>query len=390
MPWKKLNPMDQKLLFIGDYLRDLYSFSELCARYGISRKSGYKWVERYEQDGMEGLADRSRRPQHHPWQLPYAVQQAIVRLRGSRRMQLGPKKIQARLRERYPDQPVPWLTTIYNTLKRAGAITPRRVRPRVAAAAPTDNSVKSPNGLWSADFKGQFTTRDGRWCYPLTVMDHSSRYLLECRALPGTRQAESRAVFERLFRHYGLPDRMRTDNGVPFASLGTAGLSRLSIWWIRLGIVPERIQPGQPQQNGRHERMHRTLKRAVAQPPAYNAQAQQRRFDEFRRQYNTERPHESLAQKTPASAYVPSTKPYPKRLPDLAYPSYMQTSRVSHNGLIYWNAWRIYIGYLLVGEDVGIEPIDDGLWTVHFGPIRLGTFDQRRLKCGEDYMTLKL
>lgn len=390
MPWKDLRPMDERVLFVADYVRELYDFTELCARYGVSRKTGYKWVDRYRHEGVEGLQERSRRPLSQPTQLPYAVQQAIIQLRGSRRTELGPKKIQTRLRERYPDQPVPSRTTIYNVLKRAGLITPRHLRRRVAPSGGIVDGIKVPNGLWSADFKGQFVTGDRRWCYPLTVMDHISRYLLGCRALPGTRGVETRAVFERLFRRYGLPERVRTDNGVPFASLGTAGLSRLSIWWIRLGIVPERIKPGNPQQNGRHERMHRTLKRAAAQPPAPNALAQQRRFDVFRRHYNAERPHEALAQRTPASLYTPSPRAYPERLPEMIYPSYMHPHRVCDTGLIYWNAWRIYVGYLLAGEHVGIEPVGDGVWNVHFGPVRLGGFDERNLKPGEDYLILKL
>jgi len=390
MPWKDLRPMDERVLFVADYVRELYDFTELCARYGVSRKTGYKWVERYRHEGAEGLQERSRRPLSQPTQLPYAVQQAIIQLRGSRRMELGPKKIQTRLRERYPDQPLPSRTTIYNVLKRAGLIAPRRLRRRVAPSGGVVDGIKVPNGLWSADFKGQFVTGDRRWCYPLTVMDHSSRYLLGCRALPGTRGVETRAVFERLFRRYGLPERLRTDNGVPFASLGTAGLSRLSIWWIRLGIVPERIKPGHPQQNGRHERMHRTLKRAAAQPPAPNARAQQQRFDVFRRHYNAERPHEALAQRTPASLYTPSPRSYPERLPEMIYASYTHPHRVCDTGLIYWNAWRIYVGYLLAGEHVGIEPVGDGIWNVHFGPVRLGGFDERNLKPGEDYLTLKL
>jgi putative transposase len=208
----------------------------------------------------------------------------------------------------------------------------------------------------------------------------------DCR----TRGIETRLAFERLFREYGLPNRIRTDNGVPFASAGTAGLSRLSIWWVRLGIVPERIAPGRPEQNGRHERMHRTLKRAAAQPPAPTKRALQRRFDVFRNHYNNERPHEALDQRPPASVYVPSTRPYPKRLPEIAYPSYCHCHRVCDSGLIYWNAWRIYVGYLLAGEHIGVEPVADGVWKVHFGPIYLGEFDETNLKRGEDYLTLKL
>ena len=390
MPWKDSRPMDERVLFVADYLRELYSFSELCARYRVSRKTGYKWIERYRQEGAEGLEERSRRPLGHPAQLPHALQQAIIELRGSRRTELGPKKIQARLRERYPAEPVPSRTTIYNVLKRAGLITSRRLRRRAARSGGISNSIQIPNALWSADFKGQFLTGDARWCYPLTVMDDSSRYLLDCRALPGTRTAPTRSAFERLFRHYGLPQRLRTDNGVPFASTGTAGLSRLSIWWIRLGIVPERIEPGRPQQNGRHERMHRTLKHATLQPPASNATVQQRRFDLFCQHYNAQRPHEALAQRTPASLYTPSLRPYPRRLPELTYPGYIHVHRVCSGGLIYWNAWQIYVGYLLAGEQVGVEAVDDGVWKVHFGPVCLGGFDERNAKKGEDYLNLKL
>ncbi len=382
--------MSQRVLFVADHLRSRHSFSELCARYEVSRKTGYKWVERYRSEGVTGLEERSRRPRAQPAQLPYAIQQSILELRGSRRAELGPKKIQARLQERYPDQVMPSRTTIYNVLKRAGMIPPRRLRRRVARAGRVQDGIKLPNGLWSADFKGQFLTGDGRWCYPLTVMDHASRYLLGCQTLPGTRRAETRTVFERLFRRYGLPERLRTDNGVPFASLGTAGLSRLSIWWIRLGIVPERIQPGRPQQNGRHERMHRTLKQAALRPPAANALIQQRRFDVFRRDYNADRPHEALEQRTPASLYRPSPRVYPEHLPEMNYSSYIHPHRVCHNGLIYWRTCRIYIGYLLAGECVGVEPVDDGLWNVHFGPVRLGQFDERLVKHGDDYLTLKL
>lgn len=390
MPWKDCKPMDERLLFVADYVRGISSFSNLCARYGVSRKTGYKWVSRYRLEGAEGLVQRSSRPLTRPTQIPYAVERAIIELRTNGRMELGPKKIQARLRERYPDRAPPSRTTIYNVLKRAGLVAPRHLRRRVAPARALTAEVNAPNVLWSADFKGQFLTGDRQWCYPLTVMDHSSRYLLGCRALPGTRTHETRQAFERLFRCYGLPQRLRTDNGVPFASLGTAGLSRLSIWWIRLGIVPERIQPGRPQQNGRHERMHRTLKAAVARPPASNVAAQQRRFDRFRHQYNLDRPHEALAQCTPASCYSASLRAYPKRLPEPTYPGYMVVNRVCDNGVIYWNNWRIYVAYLLAGEHVGIEATGDGIWTAHFGPVCLGSFDERSLKPGDDYLTLKL
>ncbi len=377
MPWKDITPMDEKMLFIADYLRQSASMTALCERYGISRKTGYKWVQRYRDDGVAGLHERSRRPQHSPEQVPYAIRQAVIALRQQGREPLGPKKIQALLRQRFPDQPPPSKTTLYRILHAAGLVPPRRRRRRVAPQAQPFAPVRAPNELWSADFKGQFKTRDGRWCYPLTVMDHSSRYLLACDGLVGTRSRDSRAVFERLFREFGLPARIRTDNGVPFASTAPGGLSRLSIWWIRLGIVPERIAPGKPQQNGRHERMHRTLKRAVTHPVSASLSHQQRQFDTFRWRYNHARPHEALDQRYPASCYAASPRAFPERLHTPSYPSYYTVRKVSRNGVLYWNSLRGYAGYLLADQWVGLEPIDTGVWEAYFGPVRLGRFDER-------------
>ena len=389
MPWIERKPMDEKLLLIADYLRQSADFATLCRRYGVSRKTGYKWVARYRDQGLPGLDERSRRPKVLPAQVPLIVRQAIIDLRGRCGMEQGPKKIQAVLRQRFPDQPVPCRTTIYNVLKQAGLVVPRSQRRRVTPAPGLLRPANTPNVLWSADFKGQFLMGNGQWCFPLTVMDHASRYLLGCQALPAVRQTESQAVFERLFREFGLPDRLRTDNGVPFASLGAAGLSRLSIWWIRLGIQPERITPGRPQQNGRHERMHRTLKRAVIQPPAQDAQAQQKRFERFCSEYNTQRPHEALGQRPPASVYAPSPRSFPRQLPEMLYPSTLHRHRVSSSGLIYWRRLRIYIGGVLAGQHIGLDAIADGVWDAYFGTVHLGRFDETTLKPGNDYLTLQ-
>lgn len=389
MPWKEVGPMDQKILFIGDYLRRCADFSELCERYGISRKTGYKWVGRYDSDSAEGLHERSRRPVNTS-PTPYALCQAVLELR-ARRHTPGPKKIQALLTERFDAELIPSKTTIYNILRRAGQIAPRRRRPRVGRSPGPLTPADQPNELWSADYKGQWKTADGRWCYPLTVMDHASRYLLGCQGLPGTRLRETQTVFERLFRQYGLPERIRTDNGVPFASLGVAGLSQLSVWWIRLGILPERIAPGQPQQNGRHERMHRTLKRDLGRPPAANLRRQQRELAVFRQEYNEQRPHEALGQRCPQACYRPSHRAYPERLPEPQYLPYLEVHRVAQNGLLYWRGLRIYVGYLLAGQLVGLEPVADAIWDVYFGPIRIGTFDQRNTKGRlDDYLTLNV
>lgn len=387
MPWKDVKPMDEKVLFIADYLRQVDCFSRLCERFGISRKTGYKWVERYGQGGVEALSERSHK-RHTQTETPYAVRQAILQLREQRDTP-GPKKIQALLGRQFAPEEIPSRSTIYNVLKRAGQIQPRRRVRKVSTVPGPLRSAAQPNELWSADYKGQFKTMDGRWCYPLTIMDHASRFLLGCEGLPGTRHEQTQQVFERLFQEYGLPQRIRTDNGVPFASIGVGNLSRLSVWWIRLGIRPERIAPGQPQQNGRHERMHRTLKRSLGRPPETDLKRQQRQLDNFRQYYNEQRPHEGLALLSPSTCYSASPRPYPRRLPELEYPSYFDRVKVHGSGVVYWSSLTIYIGNLLAGEQVGIEAVGDGVWQVYFGPIALGRFDER--KAGDrGYLNLKV
>jgi transposase InsO family protein len=294
MPWQEVKPMSQKLLFVTDYLRRIKPFSELCLRYGISRKTGYKWVARYQNLGFDGLLDQSRRPKGHPLQTPYAVHRAIIELRTGRRDPPGAKKLRVLLQQKNPDWPLPSETTIYNILVKEGLICTQRRRKCTAPGQQPFTTGHHPNDIWSADFKGQFNTKDGPWCYPLTIMDHQTRYLLACQNQSGTLFKQTQSVFEAPFRKYGLPWRILTGNGVPFASQSPGGLSRLSKWWIRLGIAHERIEPGKPQQNGRHERMHRTLKKASVVPPAQTPELQQQAFDLFRDQYNNERPHEGL------------------------------------------------------------------------------------------------
>lgn len=389
MPWNEVKPMDQKLLFIADALREAATFSDCCHRYGISRKTGYKWVARYKELGLDGLQDQSRRPHQHPACTPYAVRKTIMELRSGRRDLPGPKKIRVLLQQTYAEEEIPSTTTIYKILVEEGLIHPRKQRKRVPASPKPFSAVHQPNDVWSADFKGPFKTGDGTWCYPLTVMDHQSRFLLACQNSEGTRFKATKAVFEALFREYGMPWRIRTDNGVPFASNSPGGLSQLSLWWIRLGILPERIDPGKPQQNGRHERMHKTLKAATVIPPAVTFQEQQQVFDAFRRQYNNERPHESLGQKTPASFYTPSPRRMPETLPELEYPGYFKIALVHHSGIIHHQGHRVYIAGLLKGERVGVEEIADGLWAVCYGPVRLGCFTMRDVKkARNDYLRL--
>lgn len=382
MPWKKVNPMDEKLLFVADCIRDLGSFSALCERYQISRKTGYKWYSRYREHGIEGLDEYSRRPHRQPNKIPYRVHQAILEIRTQSKANRGAKKILALLQQRFPNEVMPSKTTINNILKQAGLVRPRKRRRRVAPDTQPFASVSQPNDVWSADFKGQFKLANSQWCYPLTVMDHQSRFLLACHGMIGPRFIETQRCFTRLFKEHGLPQRIRTDNGVPFATTATGGLSRLSVWWIRLGIAPERIEAGKPQQNGRHERMHRTLKHAVVKPPAPSFKAQQQRFDAFRYDYNHQRPHEALQQETPASHYQPSTRTWPTRLPEMVYPDYFDIKKVRTSGIIYWRGGQVYVSHLLSDEWVGMDEIDDGIWSIYFGPVRLGTFNERDVRKG--------
>lgn len=393
MPWQDVRPMDHRILFIADFVRGTDNFSALCAYHGISRKTGYKWVQRYRDASVEGLCEHSRRPWHSPQQVPYAVRQAVLELRHCGDLVLGPKKIRPLLARRFPHEEPPSETTIYRILKAAGEVTPRRRRRRVPPGPLPFSPVQGPNDVWSADFKGQFVMGNGHWCYPLTVMDHDSRFLVGCRALAGTGGVAARSAFEGWFREYGLPRRIRSDNGVPFATRTAGGLSPLAIWWIRLGILPERIAPGKPQQNGRHERMHETLKAGATQPPGRNLSAQQRRFNHFLRLYNEERPHEALEQHPPISRYRPSERPYPATLPQLEYPDYYQRRTVSSSGVMYWRNHQVYITHLLKGEAVGLNPRDTDSWDVYFGPVLLGRLDMQRVNTKSrrsDYLTLKV
>jgi transposase InsO family protein len=362
--------MDAKILFLSDWLRGQDSFTQICFRYGISRKTGYKWVKRYQALGLAGLQEQSRRPRHNPHRIPFAIRQALIALR-KEHAGWGAKKLLVLLGQQHPDWALPSEASVGNILRAEGLTRPRRRRRLVQPSLKPFAPAREPNDVWSADFKGQFYTRDGTCCYPLTVMDHVSRYLLSCQIIKGTRTRESRTVFKAVFGRHGLPQRIRTDNGAPFASIGVGGLSQLSVWWIRLGIMPERIAPGKPQQNSRHERMHRTLKDETLHPPAANAREQQARFDTFRRRYNEVRPHESLGQRPPASCYQNSLRQLPTRLPPLEYPGHFKRARVNHNGTIWIERENVYLGYLLRGEQVGLEQIGHELWEVYLGNYRI-------------------
>jgi transposase InsO family protein len=366
--------MDQRKQFITAWLRSEETRSLLCRQFGISRKTGYKWVARFHEGGVAALNDRSHAPHHQPRAVAEHVEHAILRLRG-RHPYWGPRKLRAWLQHRHAGS-WPATSTIGALLQRHGLTVPRRRRHHAVSSSPC-TSAGAANAVWAADFKGSFLAGNGHRCNPLTISDVYSRYLLRCHLVLPHYEAV-RPLFEATFREYGLPQIIRTDNGAPFASVGAGGLSRLSVWWIRLGIRPERIDAGHPEQNGEHERMHRTLKQETARPPQRSRRAQQEAFDRFRQVYNEERPHEALDQRPPATRYAASARPYPERVPPLSYPETYIVRRAHPSGEIKWRGGRVRISQALAGEPVGVEEIGDGVWRVWFGPVELGYLDARR------------
>lgn len=375
MPWKELSPVDERLRFIAECRAGEGSFTEHCERFSVSRKTGYKWFDRYASEGPPGLLDRSRRPLTSPEATPLPIVEKLLALRRSH-PSWGAKKLLKVLADRGITD-LPARSTCCEILKRHGLVVSPRRRKYPGHPGRPQTPMNEPNAVWTADFKGQFKTRDGVYCYPLTVADGYSRFLLACKGLRSTSITLAQPVFFRLFEEYGLPRIIRTDNGVPFATTALGRLSSLSVWWIRLGIFPELIEPAHPEQNGRHERMHRTLKRETALPSKANLLAQQRRFDDFRREFNNERPHEALGQETPASFYKPSTRALPSKLAPIEYPPHFEVRYVSANGGIRWKCTWVSVTHTLAGEFVGLEEVGDGLWDAYFGPVLLGRMDER-------------
>ena len=377
MPWLETAPVDERIRFIQDALSDRFTMSELCARYGVSRRVGYKWLARYEEEGRRGLRDRSRAPHH----CPHRIQAEIVELLCAQRREhphWGARKLLRILTTRHPQLtgwPAP--STAADLLARRGLVQRRRRRRPHEHPGVVPPTTTAPNDLWTADFKGQFRTGNGVYCYPLTIADQHTRFLLACHGLLSTQTVTARPVFERTFREFGLPRAIRTDNGVPFASAAIHGLSFLNVWWLRLGIRHQRIQPGRPQQNGAHERMHRTLKRQAVRPVRRTCAAQQRAFDAFRREYNTVRPHEWLNQDTPASHYSPSPRPYPSRLPAIEYPGHFLVKKITTGGTFRFHRKVLYLANALTDQPIGLEETDDGLWAIYFNTVLIATLNER-------------
>jgi putative transposase len=372
------NVLDERVRFVADYESAHWSMTELCERYGVTRPTGYKWLARHQAGGRAGLAERSHAPHHCPHRTSDLTEALIVEVRQA--YGWGAKKLLRVLRTQYPTRAWPARSTLNEVLDRHHLLRKNRRRHRWAHPGAPPMQTAHPNQVWPADFKGQFKTGNGQYCYPLTVTDHFSRALLACRGLPSVKTSLAQPVFRALFREVGLPEAIRTDNGAPFASTGLHGLSPLNVWWMQLGIVHQRIRPASPQENGQHERMHRELKRETTQPAAHSQRAQQARFDAFRRRYNEERPHEAIGDRTPASLWTPSPRVYPERIPPPVYPAHVEVRRVSSAGTFRLHAQQPFLSQVLRGEDIALEEVGDGLWNIVYYSKLLGKIDERSLQ----------
>ncbi len=378
MPWRGVTVSEQRERFLEDYRLNYYSLRELAERFNISRKTAYKWIDRFENFGKQGFQELSRRPRSCPWQTDPAVAEQLIGLRKAH-PSWGPRKLLDLLRRRHPRCSLPAPSTVARILAQQGLVRAKHRHCRAHPGCP-QTVPAGPNDVWGADYKGQFRLKNGQYCFPLTVSDLATRYLLGCDAHPEVSLEKTRHYFEWLFATYGLPRRIRTDNGVPFASNALARLSQLSVWFIKLGIYPELIEPGEPQQNGVHERMHRTLKQDTTFPPAASLRAQQRKFDGFRQEFNAERPHEALGMKRPAEVYQPSERVLPRRLGSYAYPENYLVRRVSRCGTIRVLHKQVFVSQTLNEDYVGLEEVDDGVYDLFFCFYHIGRYHLRENK----------
>lgn len=379
MPWKECTKVNERLKFVSR-IAEGEKMTDLCLEFGISRKTGYKILDRYNEAGPVGLMDRSRKPRVNGRATNPYVERLVLKIK-KERPTWGAPKIREMLLRKHPDVQVPVKSTIHAILDRHGLVKKRGNKKRFKAQGTHLRNTRAPNDLWCTDFKGQFRMLNQQYCYPLTITDHYSRYLLCCEGLSGTKSDESFPVFERIFKCFGLPVAMRSDNGCPFASQALFGLSHLSIWWLRLGIKLERIEPGCPEQNGRHERMHRTLKQEVANNPGKNLLHQQEQFDFFVEDFNNERPHEALEMKLPKEVYKESQREYPKYLSNIIYPDQDRVRTVSNCGsLNFERGKRVFISEAMGGQELGLNEEDYGIWKVSFMEYDLGFFDEESWK----------
>jgi len=378
MPWRGVTVSEQRQRFLEDYKLNFHSVAELAERFGVSRKTAHKWIDRYEEHGQQGFEELSRRPYRCPRQTDAAIVDELVSLR-KRHPRWGARKLLDLMHRRDPGQRLPAASTAARILARGGLVRPRQGHRRAHPGCPK-SIPQGPNDIWAADYKGQFRLKNGNYCFPLTVRDLSSRYLLGCDAHPAISLGKSFTHFKRLFETYGLPRCIRTDNGVPFASNALARLSQLSVWFIKLGIYPELIEPGKPRQNGVHERMHRTLKQEATIPPASSLRGQQRKFDRFREEFNRERPHEALGMKRPGEVYQTSRRAMPKRIEPYDYPGHYLVRRVSRAGTIRVLRRQIFVSNTLQEDYVGLEEVEDGVYDLYFCFYQIGRYELKTNK----------
>jgi transposase InsO family protein len=376
VPWKDTTPMRERAVFIRAWEAEILTMKELCEHFGVSRKTGYKWVNRYREGDPESLVDRSRAPRTCPHRTPAEVEAVVIEMKREH-TRWGPKKIIDELQRTQPKKDWPAVSTAGAILKRAGLVKKRKRRRRWQHPGHPPLKADRPNELMTVDFKGEFRLGDKSVCYPLTIQDRFSRYVMACKSLPSPRLDDVRITMESLFREVGLPERIRTDNGEPFASHGISGLTRLNVWWMCLGVRHERIDKGCPYQNGAHERMHQELKAETTRPPAYSLSGQQTLFDDFVREYNKIRPHEGIDQQRPSDLWIPSPRSYPEPLKDPEYPGYFEVRRVRSGGEIKFKSRMQFVSQALAGQLIGLEPVDDGVWSVIFCETLLGRLDER-------------
>lgn len=378
MPWQTSNKASLRYDLVLQALEGEIPITHLAEKFLISPKTAHKWINRFHEDGKAGLQDRSTKPQSSPNQTPEEIQKLLVDFRTSHPY-WGPRKILCTLKKRHPDLHFPAPSTVGALFKRLGLVESKPKRRKYHHPGSVPALTEAPNDIWTVDFKGQFRTQDGLYCYPLTVVDQHTRYILTCKALPSTSGDPVKAAFKRLFSEFGLPKAIRSDNGAPFASRAIHGLSHLNAWWMALGILHQRIHPGCPQENGAHERMHRSLKRAVCQHPAKNLRAQQRAFNAFLLEFNQERPHEALDMETPASIYLPSERLYTPLLTDFPYPEHFLIKKVTKAGTFRLGSNLIFVSTALHGYKLGLEEIHDEIWKIHFNNFLLATMSEADL-----------
>ena len=383
MPWEEVHPLDQRIELMKAYESSCFSVVELAEQFGVSRKTAYKWIHRHEANGPAGLAELSRAPHCCPHKTPAYIESELLALRRRHRT-WGPRKLLVVLAKKYPSlqesEKLPAASTVGDMLKRAGLVEKRRRRIKPGDHDSVPLCAPEPNDVWCADFKGEFLTKDALWCYPFTLTDAHSRFLLGCDAKYSVEHVGAQQSCERIFAEVGLPKAIRTDNGCPFCSTAIAGLSRLSVWWMKLGIMHQRIERGKPQQNGRHERMHRTLKAETTRPPAQNLLLQQQRFDRFLKEYNQERPHEALGMQTPGSVWYPSSRALPAEVKGPEYPGHWVVKRVDQTGTLNFRGKTYHLSGVLAHERIALEEVDDGIWSVLFYNTLLGRLHEQTLR----------